>query len=343
MNSRQGILAAGNWIVDRLKRIDTWPQQDALANILGETTGNGGSPFNLLIDLARLGASFPLEGIGLIGTDAIGDWILGECDSHRIERTRVTRHANAPTSYTDVMTVQSTGRRTFFHQRGANAHLAPEHFSFTGTRAKIFHLGYLLLLDQLDQPDAEMGTVAARVLRQAREAGCQTSIDVVSEDSRRFSDIVLPALRYTDFCILNEFEIERTTGIATNPGGRISVDAIESASRKLLAAGVGKWVIVHFPQGACALGQDRKFYVQGSVRVPHKRIVGTVGAGDAFTAGVLMAMHQEIPIRDCLLWGVASAASCLLGHGASDGILPLDDCLKLAKEYGTYPDNTLGG
>jgi sugar/nucleoside kinase (ribokinase family) len=342
MNSRHGILAAGNWIVDRLKRIDIWPQQDALANILGETTGNGGSPFNLLIDLARLGASFPLEGIGLIGADALGDWILRECDAHGVDRTRLTRHPTAPTSYTDVMTVQSTGRRTFFHQRGANAHLAAEHFSFGDTKARIFHLGYLLLLDALDRPDAETGTVAARVLRQAREAGLQTSIDVVSEDSRRFPDIVLPALRYTDFCILNEFEIERTTGVATKPAGSISVKAIESASRKLLTAGVGKWVIVHFPEGACALGKDGKFHVQGSVRVPQERILATVGAGDAFTAGVLMGMHQEIPIQNCLLWGVASAASCLFGHGASDGILPLDDCRKLAEEYGTYPEDTWG-
>ena len=67
MSRRQGILAGGNWIVDNLKVVDTYPQQDALANILSETIGNGGSPFNVLVDLARLGASFPLAGIGLVG------------------------------------------------------------------------------------------------------------------------------------------------------------------------------------------------------------------------------------------------------------------------------------
>jgi len=335
MSSRQGVLAGGNWVVDTLKLIDTYPQQDALANILRESVGNGGSPFNLLLDLARLGASFPLQGIGLIGADTRGDWILSQCDAHGVDRTRILRHPTAATSHTDVMTVESTGRRTFFHQRGANAHLAPGHFSFAGLRTKIFHLGYLLLLDQLDQPDAETGTAAARVLREARNSGCLTSIDVVSEDSTRFAEIVLPALRHTDYCIMNEFEIERTTGIATRTGGRISLPAVESAARRLLLAGVGKWVIVHFPEGACALGHEGGFHLQGSLRVPQDRILGTVGAGDAFAAGLLLGLHEDQPIKVCLFWGVAAAASCLLGRGASDGLLPLQDCLTLAKELGT--------
>ncbi len=34
---RSGILAGGNWILDRTKIIDVYPAQDALANILAET------------------------------------------------------------------------------------------------------------------------------------------------------------------------------------------------------------------------------------------------------------------------------------------------------------------
>ena len=45
--NRSGILAGGNWIVDAVKIIDTWPQQDALANILATSKGAGGSPFSM--------------------------------------------------------------------------------------------------------------------------------------------------------------------------------------------------------------------------------------------------------------------------------------------------------
>jgi hypothetical protein len=54
MSARKGILAGGNWIVDKLKFIDTYPQQDALTNILTETTGNGGSPSSLCHHFATL-------------------------------------------------------------------------------------------------------------------------------------------------------------------------------------------------------------------------------------------------------------------------------------------------
>jgi hypothetical protein len=41
---RSGILAGGNWILDRTKIIDVYPVQDALANILAEMLCNGGGP-----------------------------------------------------------------------------------------------------------------------------------------------------------------------------------------------------------------------------------------------------------------------------------------------------------
>ncbi len=151
---RRGLLAAGNWIVDFTKIVDVFPAQDALANILAESRGNGGSPYNVLVDLARLKAPFPLEAAGLVGEDRDGEEIRRDCAAHGINATQLHVTAEAHTSYTDVILVKDTGRRTFFHQRGANARFGPEHVDFAKSRAKIFHLGYLLLLDRLDQPHA---------------------------------------------------------------------------------------------------------------------------------------------------------------------------------------------
>ncbi len=36
-DKRSGVLAAGNWIIDHVKVIDTWPAQDALATIGHQT------------------------------------------------------------------------------------------------------------------------------------------------------------------------------------------------------------------------------------------------------------------------------------------------------------------
>ena len=193
MSKRSGLLAGGNWIVDAVKLIDVFPQQDALANIQSVSRGAGGSPFNILVDLAIMGAKFPLRGAGLIGSDENGKWIRELCAKNKIETAGLLTKEDAPTSFTDVMTVKNNGRRTFFHARGANALLGPEHFDFTKETAKHFHYGYLLLLDRMDQPSAMHGVVAAEVLERATKAGMKVSIDCVSEDSDRFPRIVKPA------------------------------------------------------------------------------------------------------------------------------------------------------
>jgi sugar/nucleoside kinase (ribokinase family) len=333
-SSRQGLLAAGNWIIDHTKIIDIYPAQDALCNILNETPGNGGSPYNLLIDLARLEAPFPLEALGLVGDDKEGETIRADCLRHHINVGQLRTCKEAPTSHTDVMSVKTTGRRTFFHQRGANAQLGPEHFDFTASRAKFFHLGYLLLLDRLDEPDPEHGTVAAKLLKQAGAAGFKTSIDVVSENSDRFPAIVRPALKHTDYAILNEFEAERTTGLPIRTTEGLDPVQLRAAARSLLDAGVREWVVIHFPEGAIAAGREGGILFQGSVHMAQENIIGTTGAGDAFGAGLLYGLHGGKPMEECLRYAVCVAASCLTEANCSDGIHSLARCLELGYAAG---------
>ena len=331
---RKGILAGGNWILDRTKIIDVYPAQDALANILGETSSNGGGPYNVLKDLARLQAPFPLAAVGLVGDDAAGEYIRQDCQANGIDTQQLHVTEEAPTSYTDVMTVKSTGRRTFFHQRGANAFLDATHFDLARSKARIFHLGYLLLLNRLDLPDPVYGTVAAAVLHQAQQAGFRTSVDLVSEDSDRFAKIALPALRYCDYCILNEFEAERTTGITIVREGKIDLAAAQKAAHKLLVAGAREWVVIHFPGGAIAIGARGEELVQPSIDIPQQRIAGTLGAGDAFAAGMLLGLHEAVPMSVALSYGVCVAAASLTHPTSSDGVKPLLECLRLAEDFG---------
>jgi sugar/nucleoside kinase (ribokinase family) len=332
--TRVGILAGGNWLVDHTKIIDGYPPQDTLASILSQSISNGGGAYNVLIDLAHLEAPFPLEAIGLVGDDPEGEYIRRDCQSHTIDVRQLRITKEAPTSYTDVMTVKSTGRRTFFHQRGANAFLDAPHFDFTQSNARIFHLGYLLLLDRLDQPDPDCGSVAASVLRRAQAAGFKTSVDVVSVESDRFPDVVLPALRFCDYCILNELEAERTTGVTIIKEGVVDLSAARIAGRQLVDAGVRDWVVIHFPSGAIALNRQDNQLVQPSVNMPQAAIAGTTGAGDAFAAGVLLGLHENVPMETALRYGVCTAAGSLTDPRSSDGVVPLTECLRFAEKYG---------
>lgn len=329
MKMREGIIAGGNWILDRVKMIDAYPPQDALTTIRSESVSNGGAAFNVLSDLAFLGFPYPLAGVGLVGEDAEGEFVLAQCRASGIDADQIRKTSDAPTSYTDVMTVQSTGRRTFFHCRGANALLGEEHFDFSACSARHFHLGYLLLLDRLDQPHAD-GTVAGHVLRRAREAGMSTSADVVSESSSNFRSVVLPALPHVDVCFMNEFEAERCTGV---PLSSPSAHALREAARQLLDAGVCKWAVIHFEDGAYACGPSGEAAI-GRVNMPHQMVKGMVGAGDAFAAGVLYGLHEECDIQTCLKYGVCVAASCLQDPSASGGVRSLTECLEMGRRFG---------
>ena len=335
--ARRGLLAGGNWIIDYVKLIDTWPPQDALATIVGQSWGNGGSPYNVLKDLARLGAAFPLEAVGLVGDDANGSLIRDDCRAHHIDTTQLAVTAAAATSYTDVMTVKTTGRRTFFHQRGANALLGPEHFDFRRTRARLFHLGYALLLDSLDAPGPDGRPRLAEVFARARAAGLATSLDCVSDTSDRFHTVVTPVLPCVDTLFANDYEAEKLTGRSLRRGETLERGAVEDAARALVGLGVRGWALIHFPEGACACSADGSIVWQPSVNVPAAAIAGLAGAGDAFAAGVLLGLHEEWPMMRSLTLGVCAAAASLHHPTCSESVRPAAECLALGDRLGFRP------
>lgn len=337
-NAHTGLLAGGNWIIDQVKLIDVYPQPEQLSNIRSQSQGTGGAPYNVLVDLAQSGVPFPLFAAGLVGQDALGEHILKDCRRHRIDVRHLGATPKAPTSYTDVMTERGHGRRTFFHARGANALWRGADLDFQRTRPRIFHLGYLLLLDALDEPDAKYGTKAARLLAQARAAGIKTSVDVVSEDSDRFAQIVNPALRHVDYCILNEIEAGKTTGFKIRlPDGRLDTVALRHAAGALLQQGVRELVVIHFVEGAFARARQGDDFWQSSLKLPPGYIGGTAGAGDAFCAGVLLGLHEGWDLPRCLRTGVCIAAASLADATCTAGVKSLNSSLTLARKFPCRP------
>ena len=331
-------MAGGNWIIDQVKLIDVYPQREHLANIHSQSQGTGGSPYNVLIDLAHCGAPFPLFAAGLVGEDAFGNIIQEDCKKNKIDTRFLQSTDKAATSYTDVMTEKGNGRRTFFHYRGANALWRGEGLDFNKTKAKIFHLGYLLLLDALDEPDAKFGTKAARLLSSAQEAGLKTSVDVVSEDGDRYKTVISPALKHVDYLIINELEAGRIAGFKTRGAdGKLDTVALRHAAGSLLQLGVRDLVVIHFPEGGFARTRKGEDFWQSSVKFPDKFIVGKAGAGDAFAAGVLLGLHEEWDLPRCLQTGMCLATACLTDSTCTRGIKSLNAALALGKKYGYFP------
>ena len=326
-----GIISAGNWIVDSIKLIDSWPAKGELSNILSESSGGGGAPHNVLIDISKLGLDIPLVGMGCIGNDSNGEYLLGHCRTYGIYSANIKVLDDVSTSYTDVFTMEKTGERTFFHYRGANALFGPAEVPLEVIKqsgAKIFQLGYLLLLDAMDAPDDEYGTVAARVLAKVSETGIKTTLDVVSEASDRFRRLIEPALPHVDYCVINEVEAEKVTGIEIRQGGLIDREALKKAAARLHECGVRSLVVIHFPEGCIWKDREGNELYQPSFNIPEEQIVGTVGAGDAFCAGILAGLHEGWDPDRCMTVANAVACSCLKAANTTDGIVSLPEIEK---------------
>ncbi|SFC64548.1 Sugar or nucleoside kinase, ribokinase family [Parapedobacter composti] len=336
LERRAGLLVAGNWILDQVKLIDKFPSEQSLANILHEYTSNGGSAYNILMDLVQLKAPFSLEAIGLVGDDLNGMRIIDHCREAGINVRQLQMTPRAATSYTIVTSVKETGKRTFFHQRGANSLLDMEHFDFNVSKAKIFHLGYLLLLDRLDEVQSNGKTGASIVLERAKNEGFMTSVDLVSEDSDRFRSIIPYSLPYVDLLFLNEYEASRLSGVdlmdlANQEEMHKRCDV---AFNSIFSLGVNEWIVIHYPGGVWAAHRDGSRLFQPSLLLPQERVVGANGAGDALAAGVLLGVHEGWSMKKCLNLGVCAAASSLSHVTCSDGVLPHPDCWALADKFG---------
>lgn len=331
---RKGILAAGNFIIDIVKIIDDWPEQEALVSISAQERSNGGGAFNVLKDLAFLKADFPLHAMGCIGKDAYGDMVLSELASLGISTQHMQLHDSEPTSFTDVMTVKHNGKRTFFHARGANKFFDVNREALASSDAKIFYLAYLMLLDNLDSFNGER-TKASLAFEEAKKNGLITTADIVSTRSPDFKRIVSSSLPYIDYFFINELEAEMLTDIKLTDYDFVpNAEACIEACKIILNKGVNNWVILHFPYGAIAVSKQGEIYKQGSVIIPQELIVGAVGAGDAFAAGVLAGVHDDRPMQECLKLGVATSAMCLQAASSSEGVRPVKETMAFASDIG---------
>ena len=334
MPNQKGICCAGNMIVDITYPIETWPRQNELTHITeGIQSTAGGSVCNTIIDLAKLDPEMHLVASGFAGHDAEGDLLMRELGKYpNIDVSMVQRSGR--TSFTAVMSNNQTKERTFFQHAGANAYYGEEHIDWEKLDVDILHIGYILLLPHLDEADAEYGTKMARLLHHAQEKGFKTSIDVVSETGDRFQRLVTPALKYTDYCIINELETQQTTGVLLrDEDGTLHPENMEQALRKLFSLGVSTWAVIHCPEMGSAMDARGNFHQMPSLRLPKGYIQGTVGAGDAFCAGVLYAAEHGLGLDEALKLGASTAAASLSRVGATDGVRSYADAMALYQQY----------
>lgn len=339
--ARSGVLCAGSIVVDAGKVIDAYPPLDRLAMIDEVALSTGGPGLNLAVDLRMLGADFPIGMLGAVGDDAHGRFIRGELDRLDIDATGVVAVPGAVTSFTDVMVERHGGRRTFFHHQGANALFRAGPAELAGSTARMLHVGAPGIHRAMDAArpgaDGAAGNGWSALLAAARAAGMHTNLELVTLDTGRTVQAARPCLPEADSVVINELEAGALTGIeAPCPDPDLAPDwvVLEAMAAGLIQLGVRSLAVVHFPAGCVAAAAGGRTWRQGSVRVPPDRVRSTTGAGDAFAAGVILGLHEALPVADCLRLGAATAAASLASSHTSAGIRSAATCLAEADAAG---------
>jgi sugar/nucleoside kinase (ribokinase family) len=141
-------------------------------------------------------------------------------------------------------------------------------------------------------------------------------------------------MKYTDYCVINEYEAEQTTGIPLrDPDGMLLVENMPEALRAMKAMGVSTWAVIHCPEGGYGLDEGDRYVKRGSLILPPGYIRGSVGAGDAFCAGVLYGAEKDWPLERAIDLGIAAATASLSHPGATEGVCSVGEALELFNKY----------
>lgn len=327
--TRSGVVLAGTIVLDIVHMIDHWPDEEQIAFIRQTIEAPGGPPHNAAAGLVKLGATFPVTMICVVGDDGAGDTFIHVAGELGLDTSKVIRVKGHSTDLTHVMTSLATGKRTFFYRPGANGTITPEQMLPPDDSSKIYYLGSPGISSSMDASDGWRKAFSA-----ARNRGYKTCMELCPVPAELQRAQTLPCLPLLDYFIINDSEAEILSGQPVTMDSHFNKSLAFTAAQKLLDDGVSDLVSIHHPQGAIALRKSGERAFAPSVNVPRGEIIGTVGAGDAFYAGMLFGIHEGWSLEKCLELANASAATSLHSATTSSSIRPWTECLAYARANG---------
>ncbi len=234
----------------------------------------GGSPYNVAIGLARLGA--PTAFISRLSADGNGEALAGALIANGVDLSFVARDMR-PTSLAFVMRgTAKTGSRYAFYLDGT-AYDGPWPFPVEWpTAARHLHVGSFAAVERHGQ------TVVEAMLRASSRATVSFDPNVrpfVTPDREAIGPLVERHVSQANLVKASEEDLE---WLYPGRGLEDSLAAWANAGPQFCIATLGE-------RGALAmLGKERI-----EIPAPHVEVVDTVGAGDSFMSALLSAMDRD--------------------------------------------------
>lgn len=283
------IVVVGSFNVDLTAYMNRMPK-------LGETVsghrfkiGPGGKGSNQAIAAARLGAE--VHFIGRVGSDIFSPIAFDIWEKEGINTKFVKKDANLETGVAPIF-VDDNGENSICVVLGANLSISTEDID----AAKQVISEADILMTQLEIN--EDATVYA--LKLAKDLGIKTILNPApaKELPPSIFDLV-------DYLTPNETELEVLTNHVSN--------TIPNAVKYLTSDKDLTLVVTLGSQGAMSMHHQNSLLVPG-FSVP---VVDTTGAGDAFNAGLAVALAEGKNLSEAILFANASAALCVTRLGTA--------------------------
>lgn len=303
MTTQMDIVVIGSYVMALTERIPRMPHagESLVADLLD--VGPGGKGTNAGVAMTRQGKQVGF--IVKIGADMFGDYAMKLYAGERIDTTFVYRDETEPTGVALVY-LETSGENRIAVYRGANWLLTPAEVTAIEPRMA----GAKVMTAQLEVNDDAVAAGFAL----GRQHGLTTILNPAPARS-------LPAslLKLVDILTPNEGEARLIAGLAMDD----ATTPMEEVALRLLRMGP-RCVIITLGAQGCLIAQ----HGTEPVRVPAYpvNVVDTVGAGDAFNAGLAVALCDSRPLIDAVRWACVTAALSVMHVGAIPG-LPARDAV----------------
>lgn len=298
------IVIFGSINIDLLARTPRLPQPGETISALSFETLPGGKGANQAVACARLGA--PTRLVGRLGGDSFAAILRRGLVEAGVDIEFLETEPQA-TSGIALIQVDESGENTITIVPGANGCLDQTDLRRLDTALA----GARALLLQLEIP-LEITLEAARL---GRAQGVPVILDPAPAQP-------LPAdlLEQVDILTPNASEAALLSGIPV----RDHLSA-RKAAEALRSRGAATVVVKLGARGALMLSDEGEVF---SPAYP-VAVVDTVGAGDAFNAGLAAALSEGRPMAEALRWGSAAGGLAVTRHGAQPAMPGRAEVLRL--------------
>jgi len=305
MNAHPQVLCAGIVVADHVcTPIAHLPVAGELVMADSMLLTIGGCAANAAVDLVKMGVRAAV--VGRVGNDVFGRIVGDMLRDQGVDTSALQVTPDADTSQTLIVNVAGEDRR-FIHTFGANRRFQASDIPVALLdHCRVLYLGGYLVMPNILQHEV------ADVFAAAQRKGVRTVLDVVVPgpgDHLRQLDALLP---HVDVFLPNNFEAELLCGRKT---------PLEQAEF-FRSMGARTVVITMGGEGAL-LVTDRQRLRSGVYPISY---VDGSGGGDAFDAGFICGLLQNLDPAGCLKLASALGASCVRAIGTTPGVFTRQEC-----------------